>query len=298
MPNLHPNMNLEFDLDSTWDSPEVCQEIKRSCSFIVGSIGMGTHRADAVGDGAVESDDMPVVPENNLTLNISLHMPYWDVHDERSQANWSSFESWLDGKLRKVSNALVGINAVRGKKGDEPFPFSWLTLNMKGKAVVVVHLATDSSVDEGTVDMVANVRSLMGDRTWGEGVSRVVIPSRAYFSSQLAGALEAARVESEGRGDGLLDGGCADDDADITGTVNCGQTQTIEEGAADTPPVGGATESPSEGDVQCDCEEGKQRKTPHIPMPMFSIDYGIWDIEYSDGSVATYDSVSDVLSRE
>lgn len=287
MPRIHPNMNLTFALDPTWDTPQVRQEVKRSCSFVVGSfdfLDQAPTSEEGVTTGTVNTAgaDVEDIPQNNLRMNISLHAPYWDANDDAAQANWPAFADWLQGKLAKVSNALTGINANRAMVGSEQLPFSWLELSMKGNGRVVVHLGCDSAVDPQTVAMLGDVRARLGSGDLGMGVRCVTLPSRTSMKCQLALALEAQGVSTPAQAsqDTQEESSAAQAGEHDTATKeDCFACKTAEEDA-----------SQQEAPVTTELPD-----TSHVAMPTFEIDYGIWGVEYEDGTHAEFDVVAGEL---
>ena len=265
MPNIHPNMHLSFKLDPIDDTPENRQEIRRSYAFVVGSIDFEDSEPSGFEQAAEGNVDTAGCPVNEITLNVSLHVPFWDKGDKRSESNWPAFETWLEEKLRKVSNALTGVNATRARENRDPFDFGWLNLNLSGKALVTIRLGANSSIDGRTRAMVAAARDLWQSESLAGSPTRVTIPSRRSFAAQLALAFEkqrTAQTEIEGApgGDGQLPAGLDHADA-IDDAVS------EDSGCAECP----APTSPS--------------------VPVFDIDYGTWEVEFADGSTVEFDRV-------
>ena len=265
MPNIHPNMHLSFKLDPIDDTPENRQEIRRSYAFVAGSIDFEDSEPSGFEQAAEGNVDTAGCPVNEITLNVSLHVPFWDKGDKRSESNWPAFETWLEEKLRKVSNALTGVNATRAKENRDPFDFGWLNLNLSGKALVTIRLGANSTIDGRTRAMVAAARNLWQSGSLAGSPTRVTIPSRRSFAAQLALAFEkqrTAQTEIEGvpGGDGQPPAGLDHADA-IDDAVS------EDSGCAECP----APARPS--------------------VPVFDIDYGTWEVEFADGSTVELDRV-------
>lgn len=287
MPNLHPNMNLLFDLDATWDSPEARAELKRSYAFVVGNMELTRHEA---------AEGEPV-PENAIDLRISLHSPYWDGNDEGANRNWPGFKTWLDSKLRKVSSVLVGVNAAREKKGDEPFAFGWMVLDLLSNLKVEVHLKPDSSVDRRTMELVEEVRARMAAGELGTGrVARVTVPSRPAFQEQLRKAIEeeaaaaaAAQAEAEAAERAAV--------RPAENAVSADAPAEECEAAPDDCMAEPVTETETETGEAPSPDAAPQAAPKHPLIPQFEIDYAVWDVEYADGTVARFDSRTGELRR-
>lgn len=293
MPNLHPYMNILVRLDPACDAPRVRQEVKRSFAFVAGNIefeGRATAAeaeapgAEAPTDGLTLSERAVLaaeaVPENELVLRVAVHAPFWDASDEKAAENWPAFQSWLAGKLGKVSAALTGAARDLARDGGGPVSFSWLTLDLKEAVGVRIHLAADSSVPAEAAAAVAGVRAAMAAGELGEGVVRVSVPSRESYLDQLAGELFSQMEKEREEAEALAAAPAEEEPAGEAGGAEAG-------GAPDSDGAPGAT-SGEEAPASAGAPEGAGPSAA-AGVSEFAIDYGTWGVERADGSSSQYD---------
>lgn len=248
---IRPSLILRMDLDERAYSDEVVAEIKRSYSYVAPSV-VSSH---AAGEGA---------PENVLRLAVKLHRPYWDKSDPAAQELWEGvMPKWLRNMFSKVSNTVVASNRVRAGQGADGLDYAWAEIEFGDNVLVAFRAASDSSVPEGAVEDIEQVRDLMTSGAFGDAkVACVRIPSLASYEAQVAqAAAEAAAAAQEE---------AAEDEK--AGEEAGGQTSEQPSAEADAPAEAVPAEQPA--------------------APKIDADRTVWGIEYADGSVREFDSAS------
>ena len=265
---IRPSLILKMDLDERVFSDEMIAEIKRSYSYVAPSV-VASHPA---GEG---------YPEHNLRFMVKLHRPYWDIHDEGAQELWQGvMPKWLHNMFFKVSNTITASNKVRAEAGERGLKYAWLELEFGENALMAIKTASDGAIPEQGVEWVERVRALMCDGAFGDGVTCVRIPSRASYEAQLAAA-EAAQARAA---------------EDVAG-------EEAAEGVDETAAEAAATDAIATADTAADDaaaadESADQDAAAALPEPpAFDVDYTIWGIEYTDGTVRAYDSAAGAFAE-
>lgn len=288
MPNIHPNMNIVFDLDAIQDCEDVRLELKRSYAFVAGSVAFEVHGEVLDADADVDPYDPRSMPGSVVRLNVSLCAPYWDARDGQSETTWIAFKKWLRDKLAKVANAMEGVDACRARRGAEPLAFRWLDLNMRGAADVRIGLGPDGLVGTEVIDLLESVRAAMGAGELGTSVAYVSVPAEWAYEEQLACALEELRVADEAARVACGDEGDAEtpDSGDELGDPGdpCGRDARALDGEVSDGPL-------PETDAQEAVADVRRR------IPRFEVDCTVWGIAYLDGTRAVFDSRSRELGH-
>ena len=259
---IRPSLILRMDLDERLFNDEQVADIKRSYSYVAPSLVQSHAPAD---ESRVE---------NVMRFMIKLHRPYWDKSNAEAEELWQGvMPKWLHNMFAKVSNTIVAANNVHAENGEPAFPYHWLELEFGDNALVALKTGSDSSFPESGVDMVEQVRDLMNDGAFGEGVACVRIPSRASYEAQLTAA-EAAQAEAE---------------AVEAEAENADETA----GQADDANVAAADAAAEPVDDAADAAEEQAEPAFSAPvLPAFDVDYGTWGIEFADGTVREFDAAA------
>lgn len=261
---IRPSLILRMDLDERLFSDECVSDIKRSYSYVSPSLVQAHKPVDGQR------------PENVMRFMIKLHRAYWDKSDEAAQQLWEGvMPKWLHNMLSKVSNTITAANNVRAENGQPAFPYHWLELEFGDNALIAVKTGSDSSFPADGVDMVERVRDLMNDGALGQDIACVRIPSRASYEAQLAAA-EQAQAEAAVAAEQDKSAGQQDQRAVDVAAAAEGEAVVVADQVADVADVADAAEP-----------------TFAMPeLPAFNVDYGIWGIEYADGTVREFDAAA------
>ena len=258
---IRPSLILRMDLDERLFNDECVSDIKRSYSYVSPSLVQAHKPVDGQR------------PENVMRFMIKLHRAYWDKSDEAAQQLWEGvMPKWLHNMFSKVSNTITAANNVRAENGQPAFPYHWLELEFGDNALIAVKTGSDSSFPADGVDMVERVRDLMNAGALGQGIACVRIPSRASYEAQLAAA-EQVQAEAAEQGESA---GQQDERAVDVAAAAEGEAVVVADQVADVADVADAAEP-----------------TFAMPeLPAFNVDYGIWGIEYADGTVREFDAAA------
>ena len=258
---IRPSLILRMDLDERLFNDECVSDIKRSYSYVSPSLVQAHKPVDGQR------------PENVMRFMIKLHRAYWDKSDEAAQQLWEGvMPKWLHNMFSKVSNTIIAANNVRAENGQPAFPYHWLELEFGDNALIAVKTGSDSSFPADGVDMVERVRDLMNAGALGQGIACVRIPSRASYEAQLAAA-EQVQAEAAEQGESA---GQQDERAVDVAAAAEGEAVVVADQVADVADVADAAEP-----------------TFAMPeLPAFNVDYGIWGIEYADGTVREFDAAA------
>ncbi len=287
---IRPSLILQMDLDERAFSEDVVSEIKRSYSYIAPS-KVSSHDA---GEGE---------PENVLRLAIKLHKPYWDKNDAAAQELWAGvMPKWLRNMFRKISNTIVAGSKVRVDQGDKPLNYAWVEAEFGDDALVAMKSMADSSIPEEAVQMVDQVRDLMGSGAFGDAsVACVRMPSRASYEEQLAQAIAEAEAaaEAEAEAEAAETGESAGAESVAAGIAaaaeadGAGVGAAVQVGASDVPDAAVVDETNDASDATGEDATSDEAPAEEEPaLPKIDPDYTVWGIEYADGTVREFDSAA------
>ena len=281
---IRPSLILRMDLDERLFNDECVSDIKRSYSYVSPSLVQAHKPVDGQR------------PENVMRFMIKLHRAYWDKSDEAAQQLWEGvMPKWLHNMFSKVSNTITAANNVRAENGQPAFPYHWLELEFGDNALIAVKTGSDSSFPADGVDMVERVRDLMNDGALGQDIACVRIPSRASYEAQLAVA-EQAQAEAAAAAEQGESAGQGDERAIDAAVAAEGEAVVVADQVADA----AEGERVDAADRIADAAEPAEaaavnaaEPTFAMPeLPAFNVDYGIWGIEYADGTVREFDAAA------
>ena len=271
---IRPSLILRMDLDERLFNDECVSDIKRSYSYVSPSFVQAHKPVDGQR------------PENVMRFMIKLHRAYWDKSDEAAQQLWEGvMPKWLHNMFSKVSNTITAANNVRAENGQSAFPYHWLELEFGDNALVAVKTGSDSSFPADGVDMVERVRDLMNDGALGQDIACVRIPSRASYEAQLAAA-EQAQAEAAAAAEQGETAGQRDEQA--VGVAAADRVAAAAEGEA----VAVADQVADAAGADADSASAAEPAFAMPELPAFNVDYGIWGIEYADGTVREFDAAA------
>lgn len=279
---VHPTLILKMDMDERMVEDDTLAEIKRSYSYIAPATVVSHEPADSDSNRA----------ENNLRLMIKVHRPYWDKNDADAAGLWDAvMPKWLHNMFYKVSSTITASNKVHAEKGGRGIEYAWLELEFRGNALVSIKTdPADSSIPECSLSVVEKARDLLCDGALGEGIACVRVPSRGSYESQLAAAQEEAAKKAE---EEAVAAEAAEeaDAAEVADGEEAVEAEAVQGEAASDDEASEAAEG-AEGDAEGDGEAAEEEEPKFAPekLPDFDVDYGIWGVEYEDGSVREYDS--------
>lgn len=245
MAMIRPSLILRMHVAESLATDEVKSSFNRAYSYIAPSM--------------MEPSQPPYAGENTMEMLVRIHRAYWDSAAEGANGVWDDIMvPWLSNMFYKLSNNMVQCVRRAPGNGDTAVLFDWLDIEFKGLHVAL-KLGDDSSIPEGALDMVKQVRTKANAGELGEGAVRVRIPSRASWEAQKACALAAEEAAKQGDAEGAADSAAAvpaDDDGASASA------------ASDEAPAAPADASAA----------------PSTPSS-FTVDYATWGIECADGTV-------------
>ena len=252
-----PSLVLQVRLRPEEYSDTAAAEIKRSYMYLAQSV-------------VSELDEGERAEGNLMRLNVRLMKPFWDASDPAAEQLWrASFMPWLVNATRNMSTAMHNYNTV-------------------------LHpLGAGNRIPSEAPALCDKVRTLAAEGVFDENVARIRIPSRASLAAQ-----EAAFEEEQARYRAAL--AAQDEDAEDEAAVPA-ETAAEGEGSFEADEAAVVTEDIEElgiaqpSDLADDAAADATTEAPEgasevLAEPVFSLDYSIWGIEYTDGTVVEFDS--------
>ena len=293
-----PSFTLVLDVDSRLDSREMRLEVTRCYSY-VGSTVVRTHE----GDPAREAENIARVMVKLGTRR------YLHSKDEGADELWSgTLERWLYNVLHKVGNNMVIYNRRQREIGNDELVFPWIEIELQnGELPVRLHLDSNCSINPECVQLITQMREHLNAGDLGENVCRVSMPAPDSYAQQAAryeaekaereerirAEEEAARIaEAQARAE-------AEAEAAESFLESPELTEQLSqlETAAESPAAeeGSLVRDDALASPESSVEDIKARYD--IPDPDFEIDYGLWLIEYHDGTARNFDASAKTLSQ-
>ena len=264
-----PSLVLQVRLRPEEYSDTAAAEIKRSYMYLAQSV-------------VSELDEGERAEGNLMRLNVRLMKPFWDASDPAAEQLWrASFMPWLVNATRNMSTAMHNYNTVLHPLGAGNVTYQWADFDFAPHAVLRLKVDDENRIPSEAPALCDKVRTLAAEGVFDENVARIRIPSRASIAAQEAAfeeeqacyraALAAQNEAAEGEGSF---------EADEAAVV----TEDIEE-------LGIAQPSDLADDAAADATtEAPEGASEVLAEPVFSLDYSIWGIEYTDGTVVELDS--------
>ncbi len=271
MASPRPSCVLILDIDEALATEETRLEVNR-CYAYVGSALVRPHAAESP-----THCYMKLMPK--LGCRKYLH-----ASDKGADELWDSvMEQWFYNQFHTISNNMRIYNRRQREEGNPELLFERLDVELEG-GDLTVRLALDSTcrIPPERADVLTSARTALNSGVLGEGAIAINAPSKASLSNQV----EAARAEAEQK---------AQQEAEERAAAEKENTE-----AADTPELDSADEfleSPEVADAQrieaLKAEEAMREKLEEQygeEEPDFVVDFSLWDVEYADGSLRTFDS--------
>lgn len=183
---IRPTLLLRIDLDEGIYNDDVVAEIKRSYSYVAPTL-VTSHSSS-------EEEEA----ENNICFEVKIRKPYWLSSEEGADELWQEVMlKWLRNMFNKTSVTMTAYNKNRREKDEDELIYGWLELGL-GNVIIAIKLGDDSSVPDGSVDRVAQVRQWVNESVLAdEEINYIRIPSRASYQNQIEEAHATAVVEEE-----------------------------------------------------------------------------------------------------
>ena len=282
-----PSLVLQVKLSPEEYSEAAAAEIKRSYMYLAQSL-------------VAELDEDERAEGNLMRLNVRLMKPFWDPSDPEAETLWqASFMPWLANAARNMSTAMHNYNTVLHPLGAGNVTYQWADFDFAPHAVLRLKVDDENRIPSEAPAFCDKVRTLAAEGAFGENVACIRIPSRASIAAQKAAfeeeqaryraALAAQGGTAEGENvDAALTGADgvsvepaneADEIAEIVESTEAAEAVQVAE-AAD------AVESAETAESDAATEASEDA----LAEPVFNLDYSIWGIEYTDGTVVELDS--------
>ena len=262
-------------------SDTAAAEIKRSYMYLAQSV-------------VSELDEGERAEGNLMRLNVRLMKPFWDASDPAAEQLWrASFMPWLVNATRNMSTAMHNYNTVLHPLGAGNVTYQWADFDFAPHAALRLKVDDENRIPSEAPALCDKVRTLAAEGVFDENVARIRIPSRASLAAQ-----EAAFEEEQARYRAAL--AAQDEDAEDEAAVPA-ETAAEGEGSFEADEAAVVTEDIEElgiaqpSDLADDAAADATTEAPEgasevLAEPVFSLDYSIWGIEYTDGTVVEFDS--------
>ena len=277
-----PSLVLQVRLRPEEYSDTAAAEIKRSYMYLAQSV-------------VSELDEGERAEGNLMRLNVRLMKPFWDASDPAAEQLWrASFMPWLVNATRNMSTAMHNYNTVLHPLGAQRcLPVGPEPSTSPPNAALRLKVDDENRIPSEAPALCDKVRTLAAEGVFDENVARIRIPSRASLAAQ-----EAAFEEEQARYRAAL--AAQDEDAEDEAAVPA-ETAAEGEGSFEADEAAVVTEDIEElgiaqpSDLADDAAADATTEAPEgasevLAEPVFSLDYSIWGIEYTDGTVVEFDS--------
>ncbi len=282
MTRQRPSFALILDVDERLDSRELRLEVTR-CYAHVASTVVRTHEAS---DGD---------PENVARILVKLGTRrYLRSSVEGADELWNAtMAHWFESVLHKVGNNMVIFNRRQREIGRPELLFSWIEVALENGALsVLLHLDSNSGIDPACGALLTRMREALNAGALGEGVARVLMPSPESFAAQAErgaaakAAREAAREAERAAAEAEVERAAAEAE------------RAADEAFLESPELAARLSEGdgTDGEDEAAGAEADAQERFAVPEPDFAIDYGVWRVEYADGSACTYDSAAGTRS--
>lgn len=276
MPKPHPSLALVFNVDESLATKENRLEVGRCFGYVACTCVL---RARPSGDTG----------GNTIGFLVQGNQRYLHSSDEGADELWDDvIERWLYNQFYNLSNNLQIYNRrQREIEGDE-LVFDWLDVNLQGGELVCrLRLDSRSAVDPEASGAISQVRDALNSGALGEGVKRVVMPSAASYDAQREAGLAAkAQREAEAEEAAAAE---AEQEAVAEQEARQAAEQSFTEDEA-------LTDEPVEDELARIERENEEKYS--LQDADFDIDYTVWDVEYADGTLRTYDSAAGAFTGQ
>ncbi len=279
MAQPRPSCTLILDIDETLATEETKLEVGRCYTYV----GSALVRPHAASDPA--HCYMRLLPK--LGCRKYLH-----TADEGADELWNDvMEQWFYNQFHTISNNMRIYNRRQREEGNLELPFERLDVELENGALTV-RLALDSTcrIPPERADVLTSVRNAFNAGALGENVVAVNAPGAASLATQTEAGHAAALAKAEQDAK----------QAEAQAAEKAAEAEKLEADASDE-----FLESPAVADAER-IEAAREAEQMHARLeeqygeeePEFVVDFGVWDVEYADGTVKTFDSHSGEFVEE
>lgn len=183
---IRPTLLLKMDIDENVHSTDLAAEVKRSFSYVSPAL-IETH----------ESTENGI--ENTIRFIVKMRQPYWSSVEEGADALWNDVMlKWFTNMFTKVSATIASYAELHGADDDLATSFDWLEVDLENDLQISFHLDSNSTIPEGTAELLDKIRFLAAEAAFGEGqVSAISVPSREAVETYQAALKELAQASVE-----------------------------------------------------------------------------------------------------
>lgn len=235
---------------------------------------------DALGDEVAQMENRfsPIAPAEAVRARKGsqrenvLRFEIGDAPEEAAAGRdelWrSAMATWLSDLFDEATATAARESQARENRGEPPLAFSWIEVACPDEPPVAIRLEPGSSAPAAAAGYLARAHELLDERAFGDReIAEVRIPSRSSYDAQHAEAvLEAERAPAP------------DDEDDF-------QADAVKR------------DEPTRAEIeQALAEAERELRQAHEQQAgegdSFDLDYAIWGVEYADGGVQAFDSVT------
>ncbi|MDR1013866.1 MAG: hypothetical protein LBL86_02650 [Coriobacteriales bacterium] len=277
----HPSLTLVLDIDRRLDSEELRLEVARSYSH-VGPVLVRTHGASACD-----------ATTNTARLLVKLgSRRYLHSEDEGADELWELVVGrWLRRMLDKVGNNMRIYNRRQREIGGTELVFDWMDIDLQNGALhALLRLDSTSGIGPEAGNLLTALRNALNDGALEGDIREVTMPSAASWEAQKA----ACRAAEDGR-EAKRAAQAAAEDAAKREAREVLEAQADEE-FLESPELTAST-GPAHDDGGKHGDGGAEGLF-ELPRPDFPIDYRIWSVACTDGTMREFDSASCSFTTE
>lgn len=279
MAQPRPSCTLILDIDETLATEETKLEVGR-CYTYVGSALVRPHAATEPAHCY-----MRLLPK--LGCRKYLH-----AADEGADELWKSvMEQWFYNQFHTISNNMRIYNRRQREEGNPELVFERLDVELENGALTV-RLALDSTcrIPPERADVLTAVRAAFNEGKLGEDVVAVNAPGAASLAAQAEAGHAAAMAKAEAEAAEAAQKAAEAEAAAAAAEADAANEFLESPSVADADRIAAAK---AEEELHAKLEEQYGEEEPE-----FVVDFTMWDVEYADGSVRTYDSAAGSFVEE
>ena len=199
-------------------------------------------------------------------------------------------EQWFYNQFHTIFEQHAHLQPTPARRGQPGFPLSGSTSSSKTACLPCASRSIPrAAFRPKRADVLNAVRAAFNAGTLGEGVVAVNAPGEASLAQQTE-AGHAAALERESRRGAQPEEGRGRSSRAAAGRGRCRQRVSRSPSVADAERIEAAK---AEEEMQAKLEEMYGEEEPE-----FVVDFTMWDVEYADGSVRTFDSAAGEFVKE
>ncbi len=282
-----PSITLLLDIDESLDTEELRLEIKRCYTYVCSTL-IRTHEAgtkDIPETQFSEEEGEQKINVAHLLIKMGTYK-YLNPEDEGANELWEkSVAKSIHNAFFKISNNMQIYNKRQIQIGNEPLRFSWFDVELQnGELNVWFRLNSESAIDEAASQIVSAIREKLANKELGDGVKSLYLPSPSNYAIQLEEGLKAKAQREE--------------DEKIKAEQERIEAEAEKERLAqerDEKFLESEEEEKDETALEVEKIQAELAEKYDLNEPDFELNYDIWQINYKDGSCATYDSKAEEM---